>query len=282
MNRDAHLVVHWLDLFRHEVISTVAWEPVKTNIGAGVWWAAIVGIVSAVLYPPLRKWVEHELNQIHAKLDHIIEHHPEIPNLPKGRKSRTEMTAIESQNRKAGRVGPHKESHRPDLMATKFMTSVTAGFFVSDVTNGIVDWGIDDNDKLGCCGFAARDHVDVAKTGDVTLIGKFGQPKFSTLADAYFAYGIAQGEPGPEPDQGVDNATMMQWDFNEGFNEGFMEIPVYSIDYFVSKGRGVIIGVAIDGQQASQDFESGVPCARSRTRKTVTTFSSSRRTGKVA
>jgi hypothetical protein len=29
MNWDAHLCVHWLDLLRHEAISTVAWEPVK-------------------------------------------------------------------------------------------------------------------------------------------------------------------------------------------------------------------------------------------------------------
>ena len=85
-----HLVVHYLDLLRHETISTLAWEPVKTNIGAGIWWAAIVGIVTTLVYPPLRRKVsafitrhlKSETDELHRKLDHIIEHHPDIPDLP--------------------------------------------------------------------------------------------------------------------------------------------------------------------------------------------------------
>lgn len=84
-----HLLIHYLDLARHEFISTMAWEPVKTNIGAGVWWAIIVAIVTSIVYPPLRKAIEsfverhvHAGNEeLHRKLDHIIKHHPEIPEL---------------------------------------------------------------------------------------------------------------------------------------------------------------------------------------------------------
>ena len=82
-----HLLVHYLDLARHEFISTMAWEPVKTNIGAGVWWAVIVGIVSTIVYPPLRRkvsnFIQKENSDLHKKLDHIIKHHPDIPPLPK-------------------------------------------------------------------------------------------------------------------------------------------------------------------------------------------------------
>jgi len=85
-----HLFIHYLDLARHEFISTMAWEPVKTNIGAGVWWAVIVTIVTSIVYPPLRRAIEafverhvHAGSQeLHKKLDHIIKHHPEIPEIP--------------------------------------------------------------------------------------------------------------------------------------------------------------------------------------------------------
>jgi hypothetical protein len=85
-----HDVVHWLDLLRHELISTFAWEPVKTNIGAGVWWAALAGIAATLLWPPLREAVKaffkRHTDALHKKLDHhealmhhIILHHPDIP-----------------------------------------------------------------------------------------------------------------------------------------------------------------------------------------------------------
>jgi hypothetical protein len=84
-----HLLIHYLDLIRHETISTVAWEPVKTNIGAGVWWAIIVAVATGVVYPRMRKTVEffvkshiEEANKdIHKKIDHIIKNDPNIPDL---------------------------------------------------------------------------------------------------------------------------------------------------------------------------------------------------------
>lgn len=85
-----HLAVHYLDDLRHEFISTMAWEPIKTNIGAGIWWAVIVAIATTLVYPPLRRrasafltrHLHSENAELHRKLDHIIEHHPDIPPLP--------------------------------------------------------------------------------------------------------------------------------------------------------------------------------------------------------
>jgi len=84
-----HLFIHYLDLARHEFISTLAWEPVKTNIGAGVWWAIIVTVVTTIVYPRFRKMLESfvkkhiksENEELHNKLNHIIKNHPDIPDL---------------------------------------------------------------------------------------------------------------------------------------------------------------------------------------------------------
>jgi hypothetical protein len=50
----------------------------------------VVGIVTALLIPPIRKWIQGEFHKVHskidaghaelhAKMDHIIKHHPDIP-----------------------------------------------------------------------------------------------------------------------------------------------------------------------------------------------------------
>ena len=55
---------------------------VGPNLVASVIQWAAVGFVFALVYPPLRHWIERELDHFHAKLDHVIENHPDIPNLP--------------------------------------------------------------------------------------------------------------------------------------------------------------------------------------------------------
>jgi hypothetical protein len=50
-------------------------------------WVIIAGVATTVFYPPVRKAVEKYVKrhfeegtaELHAKLDHIIEHHPDIP-----------------------------------------------------------------------------------------------------------------------------------------------------------------------------------------------------------
>lgn len=160
--------------------------------------------------------------------------------------------------RTPGIVGPHRESHEPRLLASAFVES-TPGFLEWDGTSGLTNWGMDGNDRYGCCGFAALDHANEAKLGDATQAGTTFFPQFKTLLDAYFAYGIAQGEPGPQPDQGVSNAAMLAWAYKEGIINGYAEVPLDQLDFFAQKFHGVIVGLSINDQQASEDFVSHQP-----------------------
>jgi Tfp pilus assembly protein PilE len=57
------------------------------DVVATLIWVIIVGIATTIVYPPFRKALERfvkgrfeaETAELHAKLDHIIEHHPDIP-----------------------------------------------------------------------------------------------------------------------------------------------------------------------------------------------------------
>jgi Tfp pilus assembly protein PilE len=60
------------------------------DVVATLIWVIIAAIVTTIFYPPLRKAVERFVKrhleagtaELHAKLDHIIEHHPDIPPFP--------------------------------------------------------------------------------------------------------------------------------------------------------------------------------------------------------
>ena len=63
---------------------------VGPNLVASVVQWIIVVLIASFIYPPLRKWIENELQKLHDKLDrngllshHIIKHHPDIPDYPK-------------------------------------------------------------------------------------------------------------------------------------------------------------------------------------------------------
>jgi hypothetical protein len=45
---------------------------------AGVQTVVYAGIAMAV-YPPLRKWAQRETAHLHAKVDHLVKHLPEVP-----------------------------------------------------------------------------------------------------------------------------------------------------------------------------------------------------------
>jgi outer membrane biosynthesis protein TonB len=161
--------------------------------------------------------------------------------------------------RKAGRRGGFRESHEPRLDASLFVQGQT-GFIQWDGTNGIRQWGMDFNDQYSDCGFAALDHYNVAKSGDVSNVGKFGAPQFQTLLDAYWAYGIAQGEPGPRPDQGVDNASMLAWAYKVGLIYGYGEVPKDQADWYANTFNGALVGQILD-DDAETDFEASPPIA---------------------
>ncbi len=77
-----------------------AWHFLFTQIQLTTWFGNVVaGVVVFVVVDVcwqlfLKKWVTDALHRIHAmqnaelhrKLDHIIHHHPDIPDLPEGDK----------------------------------------------------------------------------------------------------------------------------------------------------------------------------------------------------
>jgi hypothetical protein len=156
----------------------------------------------------------------------------------------------------AGKIGPHRESHEPRLLATNFV-SMPSGFLEWDGTAGIgAEWGMNNNDVYGDCGPAATDHNNMAKEGSYAAYGQLGMPKFAGTLGTYFAYGIAQGEPGPKPDNGVDNASWLAFLYKNGIIDGYGEVPFAQLDYFAQQFHGAIVGLSIDGNQAIQDFDS--------------------------
>jgi hypothetical protein len=55
---------------------------VGPNLVAAVVQWLLVGLIASVFYPPLRHWIERELDHLHVKLDHAIQHNPNVENLP--------------------------------------------------------------------------------------------------------------------------------------------------------------------------------------------------------
>jgi hypothetical protein len=57
------------------------------DIVATLIWVVLAAVATTIFYPPLRKAIEKFVKrhledataELHAKLDHIIEHHPDIP-----------------------------------------------------------------------------------------------------------------------------------------------------------------------------------------------------------
>ena len=111
------------------------------------------------------------------------------------------------------------------------------------------------NDVYGDCGPAATNHYDMAKASKPQLAGQLGRPKFTGVLGCYFAYGIAMGEPGPKPDNGVDNKTWLGWLYEQGIIYGYGEVPLEYLDWFAQTARGALIGLVIDGNEAISDFQ---------------------------
>lgn len=83
-------MTHLLDDIRHALAMMWTYSAWAGNISAGI----IVLVVSSLFWPPLRKRISAFLrghltsanSELHAKLDHIIFHSPDIPDFPKDEK----------------------------------------------------------------------------------------------------------------------------------------------------------------------------------------------------
>ena len=61
----------WLNYF---------WASLKGNGPEAIIQTIVYAGIAYAVYPPFRKWLMHETGELHAKMDHIIRHHPDIPD----------------------------------------------------------------------------------------------------------------------------------------------------------------------------------------------------------
>jgi hypothetical protein len=167
---------------------------------------------------------------------------------------------------RAGRVGPHRESHEPRLLAhTLLAPGVTpvSGFLDWNGAGGIGEqWGMDGNDIWGDCGAAMTDHAEMAEASNPHLVGQLGRPHFDGTLGTYWAYGIAMGEVGQPPDPpnkpdfGVDNASWFGFLYKLGIIKGYGEVEDEVADWFAQTFKGLCVGQGLDGTIASNDFNA--------------------------
>lgn len=79
-----------MSFWSHWVWPAGASGGIPGDVVGSVVYTVIAVLVGSALYPPLRRrlerWVhrhlEAHMGELHRKLDHIIAHHPDIPDLP--------------------------------------------------------------------------------------------------------------------------------------------------------------------------------------------------------
>lgn len=183
-----------------------------------------------------------------------------------------------SPSRVPGKRGV-RESHAPHLRLSTFRAgALPAPPASGDVTMGLTSWGMLGNGPtpanppshptgMGDCGVAGTEHGRMAKA--LVSVGN-GVPTFETgfvlpttpyTAGLYFAYGNAQGEPGPYPDQGVTNAMWMQYLYDHKLIDWYGELDTRDpaeIHAVMLACRGVLVAVALN-KTAEQQFANGQP-----------------------
>lgn len=55
------------------------WPSLKGNGPEALVQTVAYAAIAYAVYPPFRHWADCELAHVHAKMDHIIKHHPDIP-----------------------------------------------------------------------------------------------------------------------------------------------------------------------------------------------------------
>jgi hypothetical protein len=122
-----------------------------------------------------------------------------------------------------------------------------------------MDW----NDQKSCCGAAAVDHGNAAKADNLQLVTTLGQPKFPNMLATYYAYGVAQGEQGPDPDEGVTNDSWLGFLYKQGLISWYGEVPLDEIDLYAANSSGLLCGLLLYGDepepQSMLDFQNHVP-----------------------
>jgi hypothetical protein len=73
--------MHWLWLHLWiQIWIGYFWPSLKGNGPEALLQTIAYAAIAYAFYPPFRRWVKHEASVYHQKLDHIIKHHPDIPD----------------------------------------------------------------------------------------------------------------------------------------------------------------------------------------------------------
>lgn len=72
---------HWINYIWIQYF----WSSDKGNGPEALTQIAIGFVLAALFWPPLRKFLKRKEEALHAKMDHIIKHHPDIPPMPEAK-----------------------------------------------------------------------------------------------------------------------------------------------------------------------------------------------------
>ena len=56
------------------------WASLHGNGPEALVQTVVYGLIAVAVYPPIRKWAKHEADHLHAKVDHLVRHLPDVPD----------------------------------------------------------------------------------------------------------------------------------------------------------------------------------------------------------
>jgi hypothetical protein len=71
-----HDAFHWL----YSLYFGYVWPSLKGNGPEALVQTVLYAAIAYLFYPPFRAWIRGHVSALHAKLNHIILFHPDIPN----------------------------------------------------------------------------------------------------------------------------------------------------------------------------------------------------------
>jgi len=269
----SHLLIHVLDLFRHELISTFSWEAVKTNIGAAPWQVTAGAVASYFVLPRVKKradaWLAGHLAVHHQAITQMFERH--VAELHRHIDKGDPMTELSLSQRLPGLRGkqPAKSSslrfaHEYVKAGSQFEALLSSPPLSADVSGQITDWGMLANGPdpsltpprvpVGDCTFAARQHNRMAKAAAAGTLSTETWETSDELEDEYLVYNNGV-------DQGANIADLLLAWYKAGKILGFAPIDPTNRDAFnaaMIAFHGNYVGVQLT-PDADPRFSQHVP-----------------------
>jgi hypothetical protein len=173
-----------------------------------------------------------------------------------------------------GKLGRRPETTpHPEILLSRFALREKEDLaplpLAYDVSGGMSAYGMLGNDKYGDCVPAATEHVRMVQAlihmanNQPVYEDTFLLPNTKYTEALYFAYGIAQGEPGPKPDYGCDTYNWLLWLYQLGVIEGFAQVvdtenpSVEAVNRAMIDFQGCIVDVELN-TDAQEQFARGL------------------------